>query len=532
MKRRAGKRRTVLAAVAALITASALSTGLAGPASADTECRITKRPTIPGATVTSMTAEQKSANSLTKVPAHCEVTLNLTHEGVGDDVKVVVWLPSSDWNGRFQGTGGGGYSTGFMLGAFTQFLTLGTAVQTLPGAVQQGYAAAATDGGIGFNPITPAPWALKADGTVNKELLTNFASRSIHDMTVAAKQVVTTFYGTPPSYSYFNGCSNGGRQALMEAQRHPTDYDGIIASAPAAAIDRFAPAGLWPQVVMNEAGRFPGSCVFNAFNDAAVHACDNDDKVADGIISRPAECGFDPRSMIGKQVKCGLQKKTITAEDAEIVRRIWQGPVSADGEPLGSGLPKQADFNVLAGNSPIALVEDWTKYFVEKDPSFDSSTITPERLEEVIRQSYAEYGDIVGADDPDLSAFKNAGGKMITWHGHADPVIFAQGSVDYYQQVQKAMGGAQETSSFYRLFLAPGVGHCGLLGAGGPVPNDALVELVNWVEKGQAPATLPATVKKEGSDITVTRNLCAYPQVASYKGQGDPNSADSYHCTT
>ncbi|MFC5751913.1 tannase/feruloyl esterase family alpha/beta hydrolase [Actinomadura rugatobispora] len=521
-----------------LTVAIASPAGMTGSVHADTgdACRIATRPAVPGAAVTSMETTRKAADAISKVPAHCEVTLTLTHPGAGDDVKVVVWLPSSGWNGRFQGTGGGGYSAGFLLGPVTPYLTLG-AVPTLPAAVRQGYAAAATDAGVGFNPITPAPWALKSDGTVNTELLTNFAHRSVHDMTVAAKQIVAGFYGKPPSYSYWNGCSNGGRQGLMEAQRHPTDYDGVVASAPATNFDRFVPSEMWPQVVMNDERHFPSSCVFKTFTDAAVAACDKDDGVADGIIDRPETCGFDPRSMIGKKVGCDFREKTLTAKDAEVVRRIWQGPISADGgRPLWYGLPKGASFDVLAGTSfgrsgsPISMIADWVTYFLEKNPSFDTSTITPARLESLIRQSRAEYNQIIGADDPDLTAFKNAGGKIITWHGQADPLIFPQGTVDYYRRVQTAMGGAQETDSFYRLFLAPGVGHCGLLGAGGPVPDDALTALVNWVEKGQAPATLPASVTDNGT--RVTRDLCAYPKAARYNGQGDPKSAENYHCAT
>ena len=533
MELRTKKLRTVILTIAGLLTGASLFAVPVSAASAETggNCRELDRPMVPGAAVTSMTTEQKAADSLSKVPAHCEATLHLTHQGTGDDVTVVVWLPSEGWNGRFQGTGGGGYSAGFLLGAFTSYLTLGTTVQTLPGAVQQKYAAAATDAGVGFNPLTPAPWALKSDGTVNKELLTNFASRSVHDMTVAAKQIVASFYGKAPAYSYWNGCSNGGRQGLTAAQRYPTDYDGILASAPAINWDRFAPSELWPQVVMNQAKHFPSSCVFKAFNDAALTACDKNDGVADDIIDQPNRCDFDPRSLIGTKVNCDFQQKTITAADADVVRRIWAGPTSTDeGKPYWYGLPKGADFNVLAGGSPISVVADWAKYFLKKDPSFDTSTITPAELAGLVQQSQAEYNSIISGDNPDLTAFKNAGGKMVTWHGQADPLIFPQGTVDYYQRVQTAMGGAQNTDSFYRLFMAPGVGHCGLLGAGGPVPDDGMAAVVNWVEKGQAPATLPASITDDKTHTTTTRNLCPYPQTARYNGQGDPRSADYYHC--
>ncbi|WP_369033971.1 tannase/feruloyl esterase family alpha/beta hydrolase [Streptomyces adonidis] len=458
------------------------------------------------------------------VVAHCEVTLSLAHPGASDHVKVAVWLPASGWNGRFQGTGGGGYAAGLF-------------DRSLVPAIQQGYAAASTDAGVAFDPNSPATWALKSDGTVNTALLTNFASRSGHDMTVAAKQVVASFYGESASYSYWNGCSTGGRQGLMAAQRYPTDYDGIVAAAPAINWDRFIPSELWPQVVMNQEKNHPTSCEFNAFTQAAITACDSGEKVNGGIIDEPAKCGFDPRTLIGTKVVCDGETLTITAADAEVVRRIWQGP-TLGGLPLWYGVPKGAPIDQLAGTTtaadgssvgvPFPISDAWIRYFLKKQPSFDTATITYTQFAALFAQSQAEYNRIIGTDNPDLTAFRNANGKMITWHGSADPLIFSQGTENYYQRVRAATGGASRTDSFYRLFLAPGVGHCGLT-SNGPIPTDALGAVVNWVEKGQAPATLPAAIV-DSAGTPITRNLCPYPQVARYNGTGDPNSAANYQC--
>jgi hypothetical protein len=523
----------------ALVTALALSVpagqarSLPRDATPDTMCQGLTQPLVPGAVVQSITEVDQPAGTvqvpggpaIPNVPARCEVTLYLTHPGASDHVRVAVWLPTSGWNGRFQGTGGGGYSAGVFELA-------------LAPAVQGGYAAASTDAGVSSDFTSPASWALNPDGTVNTALLTDFAYRSEHDMAVAGKQIIASFYGRSAFYSYWNGCSTGGRQGLMEAQRYPADYNGIVADAPAINWDSFIPAEFWPQVVMNEARDHPTSCEFSAFTQAAVAACDRNDGTADGVIDQPGTCGFDPRSLIGTKVVCGGTTLTITATDAAVVRRIWQGPTTLDGRPLWYGLTKGASFDGLAGTTtatdgstqgaPFPIADTWIRYFLKQQPSFDTSTITYAQFVGLFRQSQAEYNDIIGTDDPNLTAFKNAGGKMITWHGLADSLIFPQGTVNYVQRVQATMGGVRDVNAFYRVFLAPGVGHCGT--GNGPVPTDPLAAVVNWVEKGKAPATLPAATT-DSTGATVTRNLCPYPQVSRYIGHGDPRSAASYRCT-
>jgi tannase/feruloyl esterase len=220
------------------------------------------------------------------------------------------------------------------------------------------------------------------------------------------------------------------------------------------------------------------------------------------------------------------------------VRRIWQGPTTEDGRPLWYGLTKGASFDGLAGTTvtaaggetgaPFPITQTWISYFLKQQPAFDTSTVTYGQFVRLFEQSVREYNQIIGTADPDLGAFQRDGGKMVTFHGLADQLIFPQGTVNYYQRVQAATGGARNVDSFYRLFLAPGVAHCG--GGDGPAPTDPLSAVVNWVEKGQAPATLPAATT-DSSGNAVTRNLCAYPQTARYTGRGDPNSAASYRCT-
>ncbi|MFC0113941.1 tannase/feruloyl esterase family alpha/beta hydrolase [Kibdelosporangium aridum] len=411
-----------------------------------------------GAKVESVTAVAQAS--------FCDITVTLNHKGANDHVRVKVLLPTQ-WNGRFQAIGGAGYSAGDFGAGLTA-------------AAASGYAAASTDAGVPLD-FLDTSWGLLPDGRVNHPLLKNFASRSLHDLAVVGKQVTQKFYGRMASYSYWNGCSTGGRQGYMEAQRFPDDFDGILATAPAVSWDRFAVATIWPQVVMNEENNFPSPCEFNAFQDAALQ----------GIT--------DPKQLIGKKILCEGKEITISAEDANVVRKIWDGP-----QPLWAGLPKGASFDGLASTVQDAqgnwfapgfpVAANWIKTFVKQDPGFDTSTLTYRDFYAVFFASQLKYNHIIGTDSPDLSAFRKSGGKLLTWHGLADQLIPPHGTVNYRKQVDRVMGGHQRVDEFYRVFLAPGVAHC----QGGPVPVDAFGALVNWVEHGKAPETLPAS---DGSQI-------------------------------
>ncbi|MEV6105958.1 tannase/feruloyl esterase family alpha/beta hydrolase [Streptomyces sp. NPDC051940] len=456
------------------------------------------------------------------VPAFCDLTVTLTHPGQGDHAKVRVWLPLEGWNGRLQTVGGSAYAAG----------DYGSAMAV---AVKNGYAAATTDAGV--STYIDTGWALDGAGQVNAALLENFAARSEHEAAVVAKEVIRGFYSTRASYAYFNGCSTGGRQGYMEAQRYPDDYDGILANAPAVSWEKFEVATLWPQVVMNQEGTYPSACEFGAFTKAAVTACDPLDGARDGLIEDPRDCGFDPRTLIGTKVVCNGTELTITAADASVVRKIWDGPRTDSGEELWSGTPIGADLSALAGVGPDANGEikgwpfpvpaAWVATWVQKQPSLDISTITYSRFAELFQQSVAEYNKVIGTDDPDLSAFRKSGGKLLTWHGEADQYIPTQGTVRYREQVERTMGGTDKVDEFYRLFLAPGTAHCGLNKGDGT--TDDLAALTAWVEQGKAPRTLPATLVNDAGQ-TVTRDLCGYPLVSRYKGTGDPADAASFRC--
>jgi len=442
----------------------------------------------------------------------CRVTATITHPPSGDRVKVFVGLPVTNWNGRFRGNGGGGFSGG--------------GPGALSGPVGRGYSAGATDtgheGGSGS-------FALDANGRLNWPSIQDNAYRGIHDMTIVGKALTQAFYGKAPRYSYFVGGSTGGRQGLMEAQRYPDDYDGILSACPAINWHRFLPSDLWPQVVMVSAKNFVPKSKLDAATAAAVAACDASDGVADGVIDDPSRCDYDPKALVGTKVG----DDTFTEADAEVVRRIWEGPRGQNGSFLWHGLSRGTDLFALAGTGgspltgkPFSIPLEWFQYFLVQDPKWDWTTLTPAGFEQRWKQSVEQYGDVIGTDNPDLTRFRDRGGKVIIYHGLADQLIPAEGTIDYYKRVQQQMGGPEKTARFARLFLAPGVDH-GFRGAGA-TPIGQMEAIVRWVEEGQAPDRIIAERRDSSGKVTRTRPLYPYPQVAKYKGSGSTDEAESF----
>jgi pimeloyl-ACP methyl ester carboxylesterase len=514
--------RTPITVALATITSALIALGPAAPAPSyqgtgsgapGGPCENLMSLTLPNTVITSATVDPGSAT----MPASCRVHATVTHPPAGDIVNIDVWLPVDTWNGRFMGVGGGGYSGG--------------SPQSLAGPVRQGFAAGSTDTG---HPGGSGGFALDPQGRLNWQLIRDFAYLGVHDMTVVGKALTTAFYGRPARYAYWNGCSTGGRQGLAEAQRYPDDYDGILSAAPAINWSRFIPAELWPQLVMLNEENFLPQCKFAAFQAAAIEACDEvGDRVTDGVIGDPSRCDFDPRTLIGTVTPCG----TITALDAAVVERILAGPRTTTGAFLWYGLTPGTTFAALAGTTtadgvttgvpfPIALTH--IGIWLLQNPAWDWRTTIYEGFEQQFTQSVEQYTDVIGTDNPDLDAFRRSGGKVLIWHGQTDQLIFPQGTVDYYERVKDEMGGEARTERFARLFLAPGVTHC----AGGPGPNpDApLAALIDWVERGRAPQTLDGVVRDSTGTIVQTRPICLYPEVAAYKGRGDPTKASSFAC--
>lgn len=442
----------------------------------------------------------------------CRVTASVTHPPAGDRVRVFIGLPLRGWNGRFRGNGGGGFSGG--------------SANSLRGPVAQGFAAGATDtgheGGSGS-------FALDANGRLNWQSIQDNAYLGIHEMTVVGKALAQAFYGKAPRYSYFVGGSTGGRQGMMEAQRFPEDYDGILSACPAINWHRFVPADLWPQVVMLDARNPMPKAKLEAATAAAVAACDALDGVRDGVLDDPNQCTYDPKALVGTKVG----EDTFTEADAEVVRRIWEGPRDPDGKFLWHGLARGTDLSALGATGgtppvgkPFSVALEWFVYFLKQDPQWDWTTLTPAEFARLWRQSVEEFGSVIGTDDPDLSRFRDRGGKLILYHGLADQLIPADGTIDYYRRVQRQMGGAEGTAQFARLFLVPGVDH-GFRGAG-PGPTGLTEAILRWVEDGQAPERLIAELKDSSGKVIRTRPLFPYPRVAKYRGTGSTDDAANF----
>ncbi|KAH6632807.1 Tannase/feruloyl esterase [Chaetomium tenue] len=462
----------------------------------------------------------------------CNVSTIYTHPGGNDAVNVQVWLPTDTWNGRLQGIGGSGWTGGLP----------GPALPGMAAAVSEGYSAYATDAGLGLSadPITPVSWALPEEGKPNMRLLQNLASDSLYEGALIAKNFTAAFYAKPAAYSYFSGCSQGGRQGLMLAQRYPDVFDGIAAGAPGINWNPFVVGAIYPDFLMTLYGSYPPSCEVDFLTAAAIEACDGLDGVVDGIISDPEACGFDPLELVGTIVECPdfvtdshgtqggenlvKQKRRISKSTATIwdgprranYSRMWYGPYpdavlskGASGiTPIGTICSADGTCTM----DPITLFQEWIRLFVLKNSTSDTGHLTLAEYENIFDTAALEYDSVIGTADPDLSAFRRAGGKMITYHGLADPLIPPRGTAQYYKQVTAL---DPKVHDFYRLFFAPGLGHCH--GGSGPFPDTTFDTLVRWVEDGVAPETLAAT--SVGTGPVIKRPLCAYPLKQEYTGR-------------
>jgi pimeloyl-ACP methyl ester carboxylesterase len=463
---------------------------------------------LTNASLPNTTIESASVDASNRM---CRVVAIVTHPPANDRVKVWIGLPLTNWNGRFQGNGGGGFSGG----------NPGSIV----GPVRLGFSSAATDtgheGGSG---------SFALDGCKqNWQGIIDNAYLGIHEMTVVGKALTKAFYGKAPRYSYFVGGSTGGRQGLMEAQRFPDDYDGIVSACPAVNWQRFVAACLWPEVVMLEKSNFVSKAKLDAATAAAIAACDNDDGVKDDVIDDPFRCAWDPKALVGTKVG----NDTFTEADADVIRKIWEGPRTQDGRFMWYGLERGADMSAYAGTSgsplrgrPFSIALDYWIYYLAQDVKWDWTTLNYAGFEQLWNKSVEQFGAVIGTDDPDLTRFRDHGGKVIIYHGMADQLIPAAGSVDYYKRVQQRMGGEKETAKFARLFLVPGVDH-GFSGPGAR-PTRVNEAIIRWVEDGKAPDKVIAEKRDKDGKVIRTRPLFPYPQVAKYKGSGSTDEEKSF----
>jgi len=451
---------------------------------------------------------QMTQRAFGNLPAFCRVaaTLKPTPDS---EIKIEVWMPASGWNGKLLGVGNGGWAGSINYGGLAQ-------------GVRYGFATASTDTGHTGNG-GDASFALG-----HPEKLIDLGYRSVHEMTVEAKKIIAAFYASAPQFSYWNGCSTGGKQGLTEAQRFPDDYNGIVEGDPASFWTHLMFGTMWPaEATLRDTASYIPPGKYPLIHRAALDACDALDGVTDGILNDPTRCHFDP-----KVIECqGADAPTcLTAAQVEAARKIYAGPTNPrTGEQVFPGLEPGSElaWHALAGGpQPMRIPVSYFQYVLFKNPDWNFQTLN---FDSDVARSDREDGGILNAVDPNLEAFKKNGGKLIMFHGWSDPLIAPLESVNYYKSVVAKMGGEDKTASFVRLFMIPGMMHCG--GGPGPGAFDHIGVIEAWVERGAAPNQIIARHMTQGA-VDMTRPLCPYPEVAQWKGSGNTNDAANFVCVS
>ena len=456
-------------------------------------------PAAPGARPLS----ESQARQYGELPAFCRVTGTLTPSS-DSDITIEVWLPRDQWNGKLQAVGNG---------AFTGSIRH----NSMAAALARGYATSSTDTGHLGNTAS--------FGLGHPEKVIDFGWRSVHEMTVAAKQVIAAHYDDELTYAYWNGCSAGGRQAMKEAQRFPEDFDGIIAGAP--GLDWTGRAGgslrVATHLEANESARLSEEDRL-LVHTAALEACDAGDGVVDGVIGEPDRCDFDPGVLVCEGDE---SEPCLTSSQVGTVRMLYESPVNPKtGRAITGLLPGSelgwTDLGWTRSARDTGLEQ--FRFLVFGDPDW---TVDQFNFETDIVRAEEVDDDTLNALDPNLQPFVDQGGKLVHYHGWSDPQISPANATQYYERVVETMGGRGAVHDSYRLFMAPGMGHCG--GGEGPSSFDMVSVLEEWVEQGRAPDRIVASRRRDGV-IDRTRPLCPYPQVATYTGTGSTDDAENFVC--
>jgi hypothetical protein len=513
-----------------------------------------------------------------------------TSPGIG----IEIWLPTkANWNNRVHVVGGGGWQGGVQ-GSLTDISgagPVGVGVVLAPSAIAggEGAVSATTDTGHP-NAVNGGSFAMNPDGTINTTLWTDFSSRGIHEMAVKSKALATAYYGTAPKYMYWDGFSTGGRQGMSEAQVNPTDFDGILAGAPAFNWSRFITGELYPQIVFQRdlAGTPLTTGQQDLASNAAISACDVVGGQHLGYILDPSTCHYDPT--LDVSVLCASSGGTnstancVTATQATALNKIWYGmtadgsvpsPASDNGwsaaaspslpsgvqrwfgQPRGASLylaslvPVPGGIGLTSPNGPFSISSDQVALELQ-DPTIAGPTFinaTGNGANGWMGLSYAQMSNAfdrgvtlqpvfgnINTDNPDLSAFNAHSGKLLHYHGLSDELIMPQASINYYNRVTSQMGGLASVQSFYRLFLVPGFGHSTLNGTANPIannpapaPSQLYTVLTAWVEQGTVPDSIVLN-SPTTTPVAKSQPICAFPKKATYTS-GDPNVAASYTCS-
>jgi feruloyl esterase len=440
-------------------------------------------------------------------------------------IGIEVWLPDvANWNGKFLAAGNPG---------FIGSLSSGGLAQTM----QRGYVSAGTDTGhVDSDMNSGFQWAIG-----HPEKWADWGYRAVHEMAVLTKALAKAYYGKPIKYSYWNSCHNGGNQGLNEAQRYPEDFDGIVANDPAFYISHLQAGSLYVSWVnLKDGPKVPGYITpakIEVLHKAAMAACDEMDGLKDGLIGDPTKCKFDPADI---QCKGADAENCLTAAQVDTARKIYEGAKFKDGTPIYSGFERGSELNwnfmIEDGRGPFSVNINYFKGMVFENKDWDFHAFD---VDKDTRLAIQKTGKYVDGSNPDLKPFKKAGGKIImvsSWNSLALP---NRSYVEYYQNVEKAVGGRQQTQDFARMFAIPGGSGC--VGFGGTGEDfNAFDALQKWVEEKKAPDKIIVQYREAGSrgaggmggggKVTRTRPVCPYPQVAKYKGSGDIDDAANFTC--
>jgi len=444
-------------------------------------------------------------NPYAMLPAFCRVAVTLTPSS-DSDIRIEVWLPdSSTWNGKFQAVGNGGWAG-----------TIGYAAMAT--ALAAGYATTSTDTGHVGN---TASFALG-----HPEKVIDIGYRAVHEMTVQAKAIVNGYYNSAPKYSYFNGCSLGGRQGITEAQRYPADYDGIVAGAVAwGGMDRFVGVIMNQAAMLKTSGAYIPPEKYPAVHEAVLQACDGLDGVKDGILENPLACRFDP-----KVLQCKAGEDTVSCltpaqvQSAKAIYAPSRDPKT--GKVLTGGLMPgtELQWGTLYSPQGYGNAIEAMKYIAMKDPSWDPAMFNA--ATDVEKAQKADAEGVLKSDNPNVKAFFDSGGKLLMYQGFADPQVTSDNAIRYHQAVLDKVGKHVEGKSI-ELFMIPGMYHC----QGGPGTDtfDKAAMLDAWVTTGKAPDRIVASHRTDGK-VDRTRPLCVFPKVAKWNGSGSADEAQNFVC--
>jgi Tannase and feruloyl esterase len=489
------------------------------------DCNALKQLSLPDTTIT--LAEQVTSGELSgpgidkplhDLPPFCRV-IGILHPTADSEIRFEVWLPEKDWNQRLLGVGNGGFagSIGY---------------RQLAGNLGRGFATAGSDAGHQAEG-EDASWAFG-----HPEKIIDFGWRAVHLTAERAKDVVKAYYGKTASKAYFDSCSDGGREALMEAQRFPEDYDGILAGAPANAWSSMLTSGVsTAQSTIGDPRGYISSMKLPAIQKAALAACDASDGVKGGFVGDPEKCHFDPAVLLCKgaeSLDCLTQPQLNSLKAYYGGTSLFPGFAMGDEESWGSWIVGQGP----GSGSGLQYVQNYYRYMVTEDPKWNILTAD---VSASLQQATQKTAAALDATNPDLSRFRARGGKLIMYHGWNDPAISPWNSIAYYHDVQKAVG-EQETAGFLHLYMVPGMEHCvggpgpaafgqfGIPTTGGP-KYGVFDALVDWTEKDVPSGQIIATKFSPDAKVLMTRPLCPYPQLARYKGTGDTNDAANFACS-